>query len=386
MKSFKFLSMFKILLPLIFSRIFFQKVFAFWLLFVVGYILRDFLALFLITFVFSYLFLEMGTVFAGKLHDWWLHGKKTRARKIVAEYATTNIVVTFLYIAFIILLTFIFANIIPRIWIEIEKLATSAPRLADAGRELIMNIESNIGINLGAEEMFANIISTSNIEHIGQSALLYIRDAGAILLKFMMGLVLSYIFIIERNQVSSFFKLLQTGNFAFLYREYRIIAGKIWNGFWLIFKAQSIIALTNAILTSVCLSIIGFFIPTGNFPYIFTLSLIVFILGFIPIFGTLISSVPIILIGYGAWWVSAVIGIVIMVSVIHAVEAYILNPKIVSSYIHFPVFITFLILIISEHLFGLVWLLVWVPMFSILLSLFEDFDTYISEIRKKIHG
>gem|GEM_PF-4321521 len=49
-----------------------------------------------------------------------------------------------------------------------------------------MNIESNIGINLGAEEMFASIISTSNIEHIGQSALLYIRDAGAILLKFMM--------------------------------------------------------------------------------------------------------------------------------------------------------------------------------------------------------
>jgi hypothetical protein len=47
----------------------------------------------------------------------------------------------------------------------------------------------------------------------------------------MMGLVLSYIFIIERNQVSSFFKLLQTGNFAFLYREYKVIAGKIGNGF-----------------------------------------------------------------------------------------------------------------------------------------------------------
>ena len=85
-----------------------------------------------------------------------------------------------------------------------------------------------------------------------------------------------------------------------------------------------------------------------------TLSLIVFILGFIPIFGTLISSVPIILIGYGYAGIDTVIGVVIMIAIIHAIEAYILNPKIVSSYVHFPVFITFLILIISEHLFGLV--------------------------------
>lgn len=47
-----------------------------------------------------------------------------------------------------------------------------------------------------------------------------------------------------------------------------------------------------------------------------------------------------------------------MMTIVHAIEAYILNPKIVSSYIDFPVFITFIILIVSEHFFGLVGLLI----------------------------
>jgi predicted PurR-regulated permease PerM len=91
------------------------------------------------------------------------------------------------------------------------------------------------------------------------------------------------------------------------------------------------------------------------------------------------------LIGYGYGWTDIVISITIMILIIHAIEAYILNPKIVSSYVHFPVFITFLVLIISEHLFGLVWLLIWVPMFSIFLGLFQDFDNYITEVKKSIH-
>lgn len=100
-----------------------------------------------------------------------------------------------------------------------------------------------------------------------------------------------------------------------------------------------------------------------TFPYIFTLSLIVFIFGFIPVFGTFLSGIPIVIIGYGYGTsahdsiiiVSAIVG---MIAVVHAMEAYYLNPKIVSSYVHFPVFITFVILLISEHFFGLIGLLI----------------------------
>jgi len=41
-----------------------------------------------------------------------------------------------------------------------------------------------------------------------------------------------------------------------------------------------------------------------------------------------------------------------LISFIHAVEAYYLNPKIVSSYIKLPLSLTFLVLILSEHFMG----------------------------------
>ena len=73
-----------------------------------------------------------------------------------------------------------------------------------------------------------------------------------------------------------------------------------------------------------------------------------------------------------------------MIAIVHAIEAYYLNPKIVSSYVHFPVFITFIILLVSEHIAGLLGLLIGVPLFFILLGLIEDLNSYIDTIKSKI--
>ncbi len=160
-------------------------------------------------------------------------------------------------------------------------------------------------------------------------------------------------------------------------------------GFGLIFKAQSIIALVNAIITSIGLIIISFIHGGAAFPFIFTLSLIVFICGFIPVFGTFLSGIPILILAYG-YGSSAGDGItiallcILMIAIVHTIEAYYLNPKIVSSYMNFPVFVTFIILLISEHLFGLIGLLIGVPLFSIITGLIEDLDKYVSEIKKKL--
>ena len=143
------------------------------------------------------------------------------------------------------------------------------------------------------------------------------------------------------------------------------------------------IAFVNAILTTIGLLLIGYLFPAGHFPYIFTLSLIVFIFGFIPVFGTFLSGLPIILIGYGVGGISIVFAIIVMISVIHAIEAYILNPKIVSSYVHFPVFVTFATLIMAEYMFGMIGLLIGVPILAILVSLFKDLDIYISHVKKQ---
>ena len=60
----------KSLVPIIFGEIFWKKVIAYTLLFFIGYLLRDFLILFFVTFLFAYIFLELGTYLAHMIHDW----------------------------------------------------------------------------------------------------------------------------------------------------------------------------------------------------------------------------------------------------------------------------------------------------------------------------
>ena len=60
----------KTLLPVIFGEVFWKKVITYSLLFVIGYALSDFLVLFFVTFLFSYIFLELGTFVSGKIHTW----------------------------------------------------------------------------------------------------------------------------------------------------------------------------------------------------------------------------------------------------------------------------------------------------------------------------
>ena len=60
----------KTLLPVIFGEVFWKKIIAYSLLFLIGYALKDFLILFFVTFLFAYIFLELGTYFAAKIHAW----------------------------------------------------------------------------------------------------------------------------------------------------------------------------------------------------------------------------------------------------------------------------------------------------------------------------
>lgn len=60
----------KTALPVIFGPIFWRKLIAYLTLFVIGYSLSDFLILFFVTFLFAYIFLELGTYLAQKIHNW----------------------------------------------------------------------------------------------------------------------------------------------------------------------------------------------------------------------------------------------------------------------------------------------------------------------------
>jgi hypothetical protein len=59
-------------------------------------------------------------------------------------------------------------------------------------------------MDLGLDQIVGDIINTSNLELIGQNILFYLKNTGIILTKFLIGLILSYIFVIERQPIAKF--------------------------------------------------------------------------------------------------------------------------------------------------------------------------------------
>ncbi|MBF0289352.1 MAG: AI-2E family transporter [SAR324 cluster bacterium] len=137
-------------------------------------------------------------------------------------------------------------------------------------------------------------------------------------------------------------------------------------------RGQIIICLVNGIFTGVGLLIFGV-------PFVFTLSLLATLCSLIPIFGTFLSSVPIVIM---ALTVSMPTAFFIMgwILLIHFIEGNILNPKIIGTAAHIhPVLVVFA-LIAGEYVAGIPGALLAVPIFSIMQTTFFFLKSMIEEI------
>ncbi|MYZ02071.1 AI-2E family transporter, partial [Lactobacillus salivarius] len=94
-------------------------------------------------------------------------------------------------------------------------------------------------------------------------------------------------------------------------------------------------------------------------------------------------AIPMMLIGYTVGGVKYIIYIIIMLCVVHALEAYVLNPKLMSSRTELPIFYTFVVLYVSEHLFGMWGLIVGIPVFTFLLDILGVKSDHIRRERLK---
>lgn len=57
--------------------------------------------------------------------------------------------------------------------------------------------------------------------------------------------------------------------------------------------------------------------------------------------------------------------------IVHAIEAYFLNPKLMSAKTELPIFFTFIVLIFSEHFIGIWGLIIGIPIFVFLLDILD---------------
>lgn len=195
----------------------------------------------------------------------------------------------------------------------------------------------------------------------------YFTDISSVTLQVLLALLLSIFCLLEKPRLIEFTKKFRTSKVAFIYEEVEFFARKFVGTFGKVIEAQLIIAIVNCILTTISLWLL-------DFPQLGGLSLMILVLGLIPVAGVIISLIPLVIIAYSIGGIMKVLYVGIAIMIIHAIEAYILNPNLMSSKTNLPVFYTFIILIFSEHFFGVWGLIVGIPIFVFLLDVLEVTD------------
>ena len=119
-------------------------------------------------------------------------------------------------------------------------------------------------------------------------------------------------------------------------------------------EAQAWIACVNTLLTLIGMLLL-------DIPLVAVLSMIVFVCSFIPVLGVFLSTTPIVLVALNTGGPMLSLAAIGMVVVIHAFEAYLLNPLIYGRHLRLNPVLTLIILYVGYHAFGLWGMLLGVP-------------------------
>ncbi|AWV90534.1 AI-2E family transporter [Bradymonas sediminis] len=207
------------------------------------------------------------------------------------------------------------------------------------------------GIVSTSQERITAVISYAHILAVG-----IIQILVTIILTFMVAAFMS----IDLPRFNGFFRDMLPGEYRPGYDD---LMRRIDRGLSGVVRGQLIICLINGVLTYIGLALIGV-------KFSVMLSLLAGVLTLIPVFGTVISTIPIMLVGLmTGFWTSFLAFAWIMF--IHFVEANILNPQIIGNSAHIHPVIVIFALLAGESAFGLVGALLAVPVTSILLEIFQ---------------
>lgn len=308
------------------------------------YLLRDLLNLFLLTFIFTFLFYSAQN---------FIFEKSKRFVKIHQK-----LIISSLYLLIITIVGFILYNYVP----AMIKESTS---IIELGRDFLQKSQKT-----EIEKYISTYITNFDIKgYIGENMGAFassLTNIGKWGFNIIVSFVLSLYFLLEKNKVIRFVERIQTSKLSFFYDELKYFGQKFTHSFGKVIQAQITIAFCNSILSTIALSFMGF-------PKVLGLGVMIFFLGLIPVAGAFISLVPlsVIALTMPGGGLKDIIYVIAMIAVLHALENYLLNPKLVSAKIELPVFFTFMVLITSEHFLGIWGLIIGIPIFMFILDILE---------------
>jgi putative heme transporter len=141
-------------------------------------------------------------------------------------------------------------------------------------------------------------------------------------------------------------------------------------------RGQLTIMLVNGVLTL-------FGLITLEIPFAFALAALATLLYVVPIFGTILSSVPIVLLAMTSGGTSRGLLALAWILVIHALEAYVLNPKIMGTATRIHPVLIVLALVIGERSAGIVGALLAAPVASVVVAVFRFLQRKLVELEDR---
>lgn len=278
--------------------------------------------------------------------------------KLVQHYIPrmpTAIVVVVTYLIILALLYFVITVYLPMLVGQISKMVKSVVAFYESNESSQLLSYVNRYISKG------EVITQA--KHAMTFAVHTATSIGTLTVATFMSLILSFFYTIELKKMKEFSSLFtKSGYLKWLFEDIRYFGKKFTNTFGVVLEAQFFIAVCNTALTMIGLAVM-------KMPQIIALGLMVFILSLVPVAGVIISLIPLSVVGYSVGGIRYVIYIFVMIMVIHAIEAYVLNPKFMSSKTELPIFYTFLVLLVAEHFWGTWGLIVGVPIFTFFLDI-----------------
>ncbi|HET9552952.1 MAG TPA: AI-2E family transporter [Anaeromyxobacteraceae bacterium] len=143
-------------------------------------------------------------------------------------------------------------------------------------------------------------------------------------------------------------------------------------------RGQVTIMVVNAALTLVGLLVL-------KVPLAFALTALVFVLSIVPIFGTVLSSVPIVLLALLDGLPKGLAALAWILGV-HALESYVLNPKIMGEAARIHPVLVVLALVIGERTSGLTGALLAVPLMSVFVAVFRFLHRKLAVLDERASG
>lgn len=207
--------------------------------------------------------------------------------------------------------------------------------------------------------------NTLEVIRLGQAIIATISRA---IFVFFMTLMLAAYLMITRERVIEFFRSLVVRDSR---SSFDRLLARIDRGLSGVVRGQLLICLVNGVLSAIGFSIFGL-------KYWPVLAVLAAVMSLVPIFGSILSSIPIVAIALTQSFGLAV-EILLWIVGIHQLEANFLNPKIIgdAAKIH-PVLVVFALLV-GEHFFQLPGALFAVPVLSIVQSVFLHFRQVVYE-------